>query len=358
MTDLVTTGPAMQQLRWGQQRLDRDDGRHERRFMPQGHHHANPGYLHPGVLAAAVLDAARVNEGLPRTVASVSVAMQRLVPLGGELRMVTRRTGDTVQTEVLHHGDAGSEADPIHHVAVGEVRGGAPPLPAQLGELRSLATVPVPEPTSHEPHESCFVCGADNPQGLQILPGWHAPDTVVSAFVANEGMARDGHLDPAMTAAVLSCPTLWACKEDLDANPADGAVLTDYEVRFLRDAPVPRTVRTVGLRGACEDDILRGLSALVDEQGIAHAAASGTWHLVGETPAREPGRPTPLPEQRPLTGGRPEEHFAAGGRSLPDRREAPGARSERVGDDDRRDAIGVRDGITDGVRADEPPPAG
>lgn len=343
-TDLVTTGPPMMDLRWGQTERERDGAR-ERTFRPGAAYQEARGYLHPGVLAAAVLGAARTTIGLPTPVRSVSVALHRLVPLGTELRARANENGDDVRIQLFHHGDVGRENEPVELLATGEVLAGDPTAPPNLGELRSLADVPVPQPEDHDLYAGCWVCGGDNPQGLSLLPGWHAPDTVVTGFVANERMSENGSLSPALTAALLTCPTLWACREQLDVSGTPAAALTSYEVTFLDDAPTTGSLRTVGLAGEPTDELagrptderFRGSSALIAESGAIHAVAQASWIALEEEPAREPGREPPIHEFMPLKGGRPEDHSPEEyGQPLPGRREKPGPRSERPDDHDAR----------------------
>lgn len=341
MTDLVTTGPPLLELRWGQfadaETGDSDgDGAVERAFYPASHYEGPPGYLHPGVLAAAVLGAAATTGGLPAPTASVSVAAHRLVPLGGDLRAVVATEGGTVRVELHHHGRAATEDDPIDLLATGEVRGGEPTPPPDLGALRSVATVPIPEEQGDPVLAGDFVADGDHPRGLGLVPGWHAPDTVVTAFLASDQMAEGGVLSPAFVAAVLASPTLAATRDEVVTLGA-GALLTDYAVTFLRDAPASGALRTVGLAGPTDADTVRGTAALLSEAGDVYAVAQASWTVVDEVPTREAGAEPPASEFLPLRGGRAERAPEGEGQPLPGRREAPGPRSERPGDHDRRE---------------------
>lgn len=328
MTDLVTTGPPLLELRWGQL-TEEDDGTVERSFFPASHYAGPPGYLHPGVLAAAVFGAAASSGGLPVPVSTLSVAAHRLVPLGTDLRIRADAGRDLVGVEVRHHGPVATEDDPIDLLATGEVVGGTPVAPPNLGALRAAATVPIPDEQGDPLLAGDFVADPDVAGGLALVPGWQAPDTVVTAFLASEQMAEGGRLSPAFVAAILTSPTLAAGRDDLVAAGAAGALLTDLEVTFLRDAPTRGALRTVGLAGPADADRLRGSAGLVSEDGEVYAVAQASWSLVSEVPSREPGSPTPAHEYLPLRGGRAERAPEDEGQPLPGRREAPGPRSER-----------------------------
>lgn len=343
MTNLAVQGPPQLDLRWGQRSEERTDGRLQRAFHPRTEHQEADGYLHPGVTAAAVIGAAQMTVGLPAPLRSVAIDVRAPVPLGMDLAAVvdpTRDGGPTVELRVLERPEL--EDEPWRTAVHGSLDAeGRVELPNE-GALRSLATVPVPEPQEHELYPRCFVCGQGNGQGLHLLPGWYAPDTVVSAFTASENMAEDGALPPAMVAALLSCPTLWACGSQLEELGAAAALLTTYEVHFLEPASASTQLRTVGLAAPRSDDLLTGSSALIGEDGRVHAVANASWQALDELPGRDPGRPDPARAFHPKKAGRPQERSDEGwGEPLPGRRETAGPRSERPGDHDRRDAMGV-----------------
>lgn len=343
MTDLPVTGPALLDLRWGQTVDEREDGWLARDLYPHTQHQEADGYLHPGIAAAALLGAVENTVGTAGPPGSVAIAFQAPVPLGMDLRAVVD-PGDDGPTAVALEvtGRPGIEDDPVRVVARGTVADDRELELPNEGAFRSAAIAPVPEGSEHELYGRCFVCGQDNPQGLQLLPGYQAPDTVVTAFLTSDEMAEDGRVPPTMTAALLSCPTLWACKDPLDAMDAPAALLTTYEVHFLEDVPVNASLRTVGIAGESSDRTLRGSAALVAESGTVHAVANATWQAVDEVPARETGRPDPVSESSPRKGGRPEGRSDEDwGQPLPGRRETAGPRSERAGDHDRRDSMGI-----------------
>lgn len=343
MSELPATGPALLDLRWGQTVDEGPDGVVARDLWPHTEQQEADGYLHPGVAAAAVLGALDKTVGAPTGITSVAVAFDAPVPLGMDLRALVDPTEDVAPRVVLEvAGRPEIDDDPTWTAVRGTV-GTQPAVdPPNLGALRAAADAPVPDGQEHELYARCYVCGQDNPRGLQLLPGWQAPDTVLTAFLTPDEMTEDGRVPPTMVASLLSCPTLWACRDDLDELDAVAALTTTYEVRFLEEVPATGTLRTVGMAGESGDGTLRGTSALVSEDGTVHAVGTATWATLDEVPAREPGRPDPVSAHTPLKGGRPEGRSEDDwGRPLPGRRATTGPRSERAGDHDRRPAMGI-----------------
>lgn len=342
MTDLVVTGPPILDLRWDQRSARRDDGRVERAFFPKTEHQEADGYLHPGVVASAAIAAAGTTVGVPDPLRSVSVAFDAPLPLGMDIdAVVAAPTEGAVAVEFELRERPDREDEPVWTLARCSVSS-ADELPTpDEGAFRSAAIGPVPAPVDHELYPRCFVCGQDNTRGLDLRPGWQAPDTVVTGFAPSEAMMEAGEVPPAMVVALLSCPTLWACREQLQEMGAAAALLATYDVHLLEPVTGPVQLRTVGIAGTPHDGMLPAVSALMGEDGRMYAAATATWQPVDEVPTRDPGRPDPMRVSSPLKGGRPEERSdPAWGQPLPGRREAPGPRSERPGDRDHRDTIG------------------
>lgn len=333
MSNLVVTGPPILGLKWDQLRREQETGL-ARDFYPESRHQEAPGYLHVGLATAALLEAARMLYGPPATPTSAAVELQRLVPLGHDLRIAVTQTKEADYRCILQHlQEPGWETDPVELTVVGEMRFAGPEPAPDIADVRELALVPVPGPQEHELFASCFVCGQDNKSGIRFLPGWYADGRVVVSFYADERFTeaeRKGKLSPLAACAFLSCPTLWANKHLLEETGRTGALLTDYAVRFHGEAQVGTNLRTIGIAGEPDTDTLRGVSALVDERGEVFATASASWRIVDELPAREPGGPAPPDEEMPLKGGRPEVRSPDGwGVPLPGRREEAGPRSKR-----------------------------
>ncbi len=347
MTDLVTTGPEILTLRWGHLTEERD-GRIEREVYPERSHQEPRGYLHGGVTASLLVGAARLTDLGPGEIGSLSVSLRRPTPLGVPL-VVAVEPGDdgTHRVEVQHVLPTDTEEDAVETTVQGTVEtGGRRPAP-DLADVRQLAIAPVPEPEEHELFAGCYVCGQDNPEGIQLLPGWHTEGRVITSFFPDERYVegqRKGTLSPIVVPALLSCPTLWACRHQLDELGLPGALLAEYEVNLHEDVNVSTALRTVGFEGEPDGEKLRGVSALVDEDGRVYATAYATWVAVEEVPEREPTRPAPADEFMPDKGGRAERSPEDWGEPLPGRREAPGARSQRP--DDGAD-MGIRHGYPD-----------
>lgn len=342
MADLAVTGPPTLDLRWGLSVEERDDARYERRFFPKTHHQEADGYLHPGVAAAALISAVENSVDRPDAIGALAIHFEAPVPLGMDLSAIIGLDEDgffDVDLQVIEDPDR--EAEPLRTAARGWIDPRPPGEVPDEGRFRALANVRVPESIDHDLYAGCFVCGKANTQGLGLLPGAHAPDTVLSAFAPSRDMTLDDTLPATMVAAVLSCPTLWACREQLETSGAAAALLSTYEVRFFEEVPGSIQLRTVGIAGDPSEDALHGTSALIGENGRVYAAAWASWQLTDDVPAREPGRTAPVHQSSPLKGGRPERHSErAWGASLPGRRATAGARSERPDHDDR-DTMGV-----------------
>lgn len=335
MTDLVTTGPELLILRWGQLTEERD-GRIEREVFPERSHQEPRGYLHGGIAASILVGAARLTDLGPGEVSSVSVSLHRPTPLGVPLLASTQRGDDDRHTvEVQHVLPTDTEDDIVETTLTGTVKTQGLSEAPDLADVRQLAIAPVPEPEEHELFAGCYVCGQDNPEGIQLLPGWHAEGRVITSFFPDERYVegdRKGEVSPVVVPALLSCPTLWACRHQLEALDLPGALLTEFEVNFHEHAQVSTALRTVGFEGESDGEKLRGVSALVDENGRVYATAFATWVAVEQIPEREPSRPAPADEFMPSKGGRAERSPEDWGQELPGRREMPGPRSQRPDD--------------------------
>lgn len=335
MSDLVVTGPPVLELRWGQESRE-EDGRTVRDFYPERRFQEPRGYLHGGIAASAVIGAARVAGLDTEPVTSVAVSLARPTPLGVPLRARAGTSDDgTAEVTVEHVRRVEAEEEIYVPTFRGTARFAGHEEAPDLADVRQLATVPVPEPEEHALFDRCFVCGQDNPEGLQLLPGWNAPGRVVISFAPDERFVeggRKGRVPSLVVPSLLSCPTLWALREQLDETGRPGALLSSYEVRFHDEVRVSTQLRVVAWAGEPDGDALHAASALVDEDGRTYATASATWVAVDEVPERDPDREPPLREEMPSKAGRPENRSDEDwGQPLPGRREEPGPRSERPG---------------------------
>lgn len=334
MADLSVTGPPALELRWGHHTSE-EDGRSVRAFYPETRHQEPRGYLHGGLAASAFIGAVRLTAAPDGDLTRVAIALDTPTPLGVDLRVTLEGTDDgTYGGRIEHVRDPETEDEIIEPTVRGEVFFGERSPAADLSDARQLAAVPVPEAEDHELFAGCIVCGQDNPRGIGLLPGWHAEDRVVSAFTADARLTEgDDEVSPTAIAALLSCPTLWACAGAMDDRGAKGALLARYEAEIHELPRVSTVLRSVGWAGEHGDRRLRGRSALIDEDGRIYADANATWVTVDEVPERDPEGPAPRSDEMPMKAGRPEERSGDDwGEPLPGRREAPGARSERPGD--------------------------
>lgn len=334
MADLAVTGPPALELRWGHHTVE-EDGRSIRGFFPERAHHEPRGYLHGGLTAAAFIGAARLLTAPEGEPSRVAVALDEPTPLGVDLRVALDASNSSGVTGVIEHvRDPETESEIIFPTVRGEVTFGERAPAPDHADARQLAAVPVPGAEEHELFPSCIICGQANPRGLGLLPGFHAEDRVVSAFTTDDRLAdADGHLSPIVAVALLSCPTLWACRSAIEDRGAPGALLARYEVSIHELPRVPSVLRSVGWAGQHDDRRLRAESGLVDEDGRVFVTANATWVTVDEVPDRDPDGPAPRRSRMPEKGGRPERRSDADwGEPLPGRREAPGPRSQRPGD--------------------------
>jgi hypothetical protein len=336
MSDLVVTGPPVLELRWGQTARE-EEGRTIRDFYPERRFQEPRGYLHGGIAAASVLGAARLTGHDTEPPTSVAVSLGSPTPLGVPLRALAGTTDDGgAEVRVEHVRRVEAEEDIYAPTFRGTARFAGYEEAPDIADVRQLATVPIPEPEEHDLFAGCYVCGQANPEGLQLLPGWHAPGRVVVSFVPDERFvegARKGRVPALVLPALLSCPTLWACREQLDATGRAGALLRTFEIRFHEEIRVSTVLRAVGWAGEPDGDDLRAASALVDEDGRIYATASASWRAVDDVPARDPDREPPLREEMPAKAGRPENRSDDDwGKPLPGRREEPGPRSARPGE--------------------------
>lgn len=251
MADLIVTGPPALELRWGHH-VTEEDGVRLRRFFPETRHQEPRGYLHGGLAAAAVLGACRLAIPAAEPASDVSVRLERPTPLGTDLRVGVSRDGTDAAAVIEHLRDPETQDELVQRTARGRVRFAGRTDEPDLSDARQLAAVPVPDEEPQELFAGCVVCGHDNPRGLGLVPGWHAEGRVVARLVPDGRYAEDGvggTLSPIAVAAMLSCPTLWACRHHLEAADRDAALLASYEVRFHADPRIPAPLRTVGWAG-------------------------------------------------------------------------------------------------------------
>lgn len=242
-----------------------------------------PGFLQGGLCAGALLAAARAVDPFGAPATHIDVRLHAPTPL--EERIVARvRRVEAADYEVsLTHGD--------DVLVTGSLSLAGRDAPSGVGDLRELARVPLPEPVPQTGHafKGCWVCGYDNPDGLQLLPGWPAEGRIVTPWVPDAWVADEdtGEVAPEIVCAVLDCPTAFASWHELEASAYGAVLLAGYRVTFHEQAPVAtEPLRTVAMADGADGRKLRARSALVDEEGVVYATAHGLWIAVNETPTR------------------------------------------------------------------------
>ncbi|WP_020390100.1 hypothetical protein [Kribbella catacumbae] len=126
------------------------------------------------------------------------------------------------------------------------------------------------------PFPGCFVCGPENPEGLQLKPGplgdgrtactWHPAADLVGA---------DGLIDPVFLWSALDCPGGWSI--DLDGRPSVlGQMSACIDARPQPGEPCVVMGRMLGEDGRKTHTA----STLYDSDGRVLARARHTWILV------------------------------------------------------------------------------
>jgi len=244
-----------------------------------GHLHGPPGYLQGGLCAGVLLGAARRLDPIAAPPTSVDVALHAPTPLGERLGVVAHRYGAGEHQLELVHGDTTTVSGTVHLTGH--------ELASRAFDLMSLATVGLPAPQRQEVFPLCWVCGPDNPDGLRLLPGWHAPGQFVVPWIPDTAFDDGrGAIDPVVVCAVLDCPTLWANRHHLMSLERPAALLAALHVRFFGDAPVHEPLRLVAIADEPDGRKLRARSALLDEDARVYATAAALWIAVTDLPAR------------------------------------------------------------------------
>lgn len=241
------------------------------------HLHGPRNILQGGLAAGLLLVAARSVDTFGAPVTAIDAELRAPTPLDVPVTAELRRAAAAVS-------DVAIRADG-RVVVEGRVELAGHALDPEVGDLQGLATVPLPAPHEQERFPVCWVCGAHNPRGLKVLPGYAGEGLVVSTYWPDPSLAGDrGALDPLVVTALLDCPTTWASMHAVDGQGASAAMLASYHVRFFADAPLGEPLRTVARFDAADGRKLRARSALVDEDGTVYAVAAALQIAVRELP--------------------------------------------------------------------------
>ncbi|WP_344145065.1 hypothetical protein [Kribbella yunnanensis] len=125
--------------------------------------------------------------------------------------------------------------------------------------------------TKH-PFPSCFVCGLENPRGLQLKPGPVGDGRTACTWTPATDLASDGLVDPVFLWAALDCPSGWAI--DLEGRPSVLGQLTacvDAQPQPGEECVVMGQLRELNGRKTLT------ASTLYDSDGRVLARARATW---------------------------------------------------------------------------------
>lgn len=244
------------------------------------HLHGPPGYLQGGLCAGLLLGVARRLDPIGAPPTAVDVTLRVPTPLGERLGVVDQRIGAGEHELELVTGDT--------TLVTGSVQLTGHELASRAYDLQALGQVELPEPRTQTTFPVCWGCGPRNPEGLQLLPGWHATGQLVTGWIPDA--AHDdgrGVVDPVVVAAALDCPTFWVNRHHLEERGQPAALLAGYHLRFFADVPVHEPVRVVAIADDPDGRKLHARSAVVDEDGIVYATAAAVWIAVDALPERD-----------------------------------------------------------------------
>ncbi len=257
-----------------------DDGWLERRMWVPAGLDGPPDVLQGGLAAGVCTEIARAADRHGAPLTSLDARLHAPTPQERELTARVRATDGVARYEVQT-----VDGDELLVSAVVELAG-HDPVP-QVHDLAELATVPLPEPQPDESFPTCVICGPHprHPLGQHLYPGYLGDDRVVTGWVADEAVSRDGErIHDLIVAAALDCPTLWSTMPHLRAAGYDLGLLAQYQLRVFTPPPVMEPLRTVARMDAADGRKLRARGALVDEDGVVYAAASAL-HIAARAPA-------------------------------------------------------------------------
>ncbi|MBY5163429.1 hypothetical protein [Salsipaludibacter albus] len=255
-----------------------------------------PGVLQGGLSTAVLARAAvAVDDGRPSRVVA---RLHRPTPTDTELVATVTAPSDDTEAPV-------ASARSTWQVAT-SVAGGPPDEPLVTGlvaiggragdaddhdDLVDIALRdPLPRPQAVPAAPHCVVCGARNPDGLHLFPGWCPDGAVVEAWEGEEAQAGPGgtFVRPEVVAAILDCPTVWAARDHLRANGHGGAMLGGMDVTWYSRLPVGEAVRVGAVMDHADGRKIRARAGLVGRDGMLYAVASCFQVGVATFPGADP----------------------------------------------------------------------
>ncbi|MEX2487174.1 MAG: hotdog fold domain-containing protein [Nitriliruptoraceae bacterium] len=229
-----------------------------------------PGILQGGLATTLLIDIARRVDPFGSPVTGVHARLLAPTPIGRTIDARVRGTEEVAVSEV--------ELVDRGRVLVSgtvELAGHDPAM--HVHDLVDMAAGPLPDAKPQTMWNTCWVCGAEatGPCAQRVFPGWRRAGTVVSAWMGEAELAHDGIVAPVVVGAVLDCPATWACRDAAAASGQVGPMLAEFIVRFVRDVAALEPLRIVGHLDAADGRVFRTRSALVDDDGVVFAVASG-----------------------------------------------------------------------------------
>lgn len=273
----LPVGPASLGLRLSAD-ADVVDGAVVRRLSTPSHLHGPRGVLQGGVAAGVLAEAARLADRFGAPLTSIDARLRRPTPLGSTLAVHVTQTAAARFEVATRDGDLDLVTGAVEFA-------GHDPTP-RVADLVELGRVPFPQPQPQDRFPDCWVCGPDHPDGLHLLPRWHAEGRISVPWIAEDSLADDrGGLHPLVVAAVLDCPAVWASLHAVETAGFAGALLAGMHVRYFRSAPVDEPLRVVAAFDDVQGRKFRARAALVDEDGIVYATSSCLNIGVAEIPS-------------------------------------------------------------------------
>ncbi|MEX2550149.1 MAG: hypothetical protein WD638_07970 [Nitriliruptoraceae bacterium] len=239
-----------------------------------------PGILQGGLAAGVTASIARLIDRFDAPLTGFDARLHAPTPLGTELTARSRPSEGAARYAVETWSGAALLVSAEVELA------GHDPAPA-VADLAELARVPLPPAEPQWEYPTCFVCGPapTHPHGLHHYPRWQSSTSVVVPWVADEGFAHDGVIDPLLVSAVLDCPSVWAAIAHVRERGHVGALLAGFNLRVFHDAPIMEPLRIVARMDSMDGRKIRSRAALVDEDGLVYALASAFHVSVAEVPS-------------------------------------------------------------------------
>lgn len=238
------------------------------------------GVLQGGLAAGVCMEIARSADSHGAPVTSLDARLHAPTPQERELTSRVRAVDGIARYEVQTF-----DSDRLLVTGIVELAG-HDPTPS-VSDLIELATVPLPDAAPDPEFATCVICGQHprHPIGQRLYPGYASDDRVVTPWIAQEELSRDGeHIHELLVAAALDCPTLWSTMAHLRARGHTAGLLAQYQVRFFASAPVMEPLRTVARMDGADGRKLRARGALVDEEGKVYAMTSAMHVAVPANP--------------------------------------------------------------------------